>query len=692
MEDAEGVDCLPNATIFEQLALMRYEQVSQKLTFYKAFFSQQWKFLIHTILQCLSAKTTAWNEFSSTMASAIICLATNQKFNFSKYIFESMVKNLDNLSGKFLMYPRFVQVFLDKQLEGMSNHNMIYVTPSHTKKIFGNMRRVGKGFSGRETPLFPIMVVHNQEEIDEAVYKELDNSLVRAATTASSLEVEQDSGNIIKTQSKATPNEAGSQGTTSGGGPRRQETMRDTTARTRFESVSKHSNDPLLARVGLTARVESSRDKESLGEDASKQGRINAIDADEDITLVNDQDDADMFDVNTLAGEEVFVVWQSVNVVEEVVAVIDATSKIPVSAATITGVEVTLAQALAELKSAKPKANKVVIQEPEQGTTTTTPTTIISVPKPPQVKGKGIMIEEPVLQAGEEEEEERLAREKAQQIEEANIAWDDVQTKVGADYQLAQRLQAQEQEELTDKEKNMEGKKPKDLKNKSFDSIQKMFDKAFKRVNTFIDFRTDLVEGSSKRGGEDLEQESIKKLKVDEDRETAGLQSLIKVIPDEEEVAIDVVPLATKPPTIVDWKIHKEGKKSYYPIIRADGKIKRLLDDLRVTAAQVCVTAAKLKIMETTKAQQIALDDALVTPANHLKIGKCNHRLSSTLKSNEPIIQVVLDALKLTPLYKAFQITANVPEIYMQEFWAIVSIHHKSLCFKMNDKSCRSLV
>ncbi|GKG58116.1 hypothetical protein Tco_0589727, partial [Tanacetum coccineum] len=55
----------------------------------------------------------------------------------------------------------------------------------------------------------------------ETVYKERDDSLVRAATTASSLEAEQDSGNIIKTQSMATPNEAGSQGTTSGGGPRR---------------------------------------------------------------------------------------------------------------------------------------------------------------------------------------------------------------------------------------------------------------------------------------------------------------------------------------------------------------------------------------------------------------------------------------------------------------------------------------
>ncbi|GKB42219.1 hypothetical protein Tco_0887161 [Tanacetum coccineum] len=81
---------------FEQLTLMGYEKLSQKLTFYKAFFSPQWKFLIHIILQCLSAKTTAWNEFSSTMASAIICLAINQKFNFSKYIFNSMVKNVDS--------------------------------------------------------------------------------------------------------------------------------------------------------------------------------------------------------------------------------------------------------------------------------------------------------------------------------------------------------------------------------------------------------------------------------------------------------------------------------------------------------------------------------------------------------------------------------------------------------------------
>ncbi|GJX72102.1 retrotransposon protein, putative, unclassified [Tanacetum coccineum] len=93
------------------------------------------------------------------------------------------------------------------------------------------------------------------------------------------------------------------------------------------------------------------------------------------------------------------------------------------------------------------------------------------------------------------------------------------------------------------------------------------------------------------------------------------------------------------------------------------------------------------RIMDTTRAQQQALDDELVAPADRLKIGKSNLRLSSTLKSKEPTLQVVLDALKLTPFYNAFEISADVPEIYMQEFWVTVSRHHSSLRFKLNGKS-----
>ncbi|GJW20654.1 hypothetical protein Tco_0031276 [Tanacetum coccineum] len=70
-----------------------------------------------------------------------------------------------------------------------------------------------------------------------------------------------------------------------------------------------------------------------------------------------------------------------------------------------------------------------------------------------------------------------------------------------------------------------------------------------------------------------------------------------------------------------------------------------------------------------------------------LFLTKSNLRLSSKLKSKEPTLQVVLDALKFTPFYKAFEITVDVPEIYMQEFWVTISRHHSSLRFKLNGKT-----
>nr|GEV09096.1 hypothetical protein [Tanacetum cinerariifolium] len=164
---------------------------------------------------------------------------------------------------------------------------------------------------------------------DEAVYKEMDDRLVRAATTASGLEAKQGIGNINKTQSKATPNESSSQGTDSGGGPRvlNLETTKTTQAmkieslKRRVKKLKKKQRSRTyslkrLYKVGLTAGVDSS-DEASLGEDASKQEMIiDDIDADEGITLIdettknqgtfNDQEDAKMlFDVaNDLRGEE----------------------------------------------------------------------------------------------------------------------------------------------------------------------------------------------------------------------------------------------------------------------------------------------------------------------------------------------------------------------------------------------------
>nr|GEZ15604.1 hypothetical protein [Tanacetum cinerariifolium] len=101
--------------------------------------------------------------------------------------------------------------------------------------------------------------------------------------------------------------------------------------------------------------------------------------------------------------------------------------------------------------------------------------------------------------------------------------------------------QAQKRKIMSTYLKNMEGKKLKDMKN------------------------------NSKRAGTELEQESFKKQKIDDDKETTELKQLVKIISDEEGVAIDVIPLVVKPPRIMDWKIHKEGKNSYYQILMADG-------------------------------------------------------------------------------------------------------------------------
>ncbi|GKC78563.1 putative ribonuclease H-like domain-containing protein [Tanacetum coccineum] len=333
------------------------------------------------LILCLSLKTTAWNEFSSTMASAIICLAANQKFNFSKFIFESMIRNLDNLSGKFLMYPRLVW------------------------------------------------------------------GLLFFATSTSSFEADRTGRlTLIDPYNWETPNESSSLVTTSGGGLRCQETIGDTIAQTRLKlddlmelcttlpkQVLDLENDKepsnimrllflkrrvkklekknrsrthklkRLYKVGLTARVESSDNEESLGEDASKQGRIDAIDADEEITLY-------LYYDHQLA-ERMHAQEQEELSIEE---------------------KATLFQQLLEkrrkhfaAKRAEEKRNK------------------------PPTKSQ--------------------------------------QRKIMCTYL-----------------KNMEGYKLKDLKLKEFDSIQEMFNRAFKRVNTFEYFRIELVEGKEKRAGTEL--------------------------------------------------------------------------------------------------------------------------------------------------------------------------------------------
>ncbi|GJZ60167.1 hypothetical protein Tco_0615983 [Tanacetum coccineum] len=312
LADKNGTEYLPNATIFAELEIM-------------------------------SAKTTAWNEFSSTMASAIICLATNQNFNFSKYIFDNMIKNLEG-GVKFLIYPRFVQVFLDKQVKRMSKHKKIHVTPSHTKKVFANIKWQGKDFSNRDTPLFPTMILQAQNQEGEGS--------VMPTVPQHTPTINQPSSS--QPPKKQKPKKSKKQNTKVSQPSDSTEPIVDEAPNDEY--VTTHSNDPLPSGLGDQ-------------EDASKQGRkIADIDADEEVTLINEtqgrNDDNLMFDTGVLDKQEV-----------EVEKVVSTTEVTTASATTTTVDELTLAQTLIEIKAAKPKVFTTAT------TTTTTTTTTVTRPK-----------------------------------------------------------------------------------------------------------------------------------------------------------------------------------------------------------------------------------------------------------------------------------------------------------------------
>ncbi|GKA79316.1 hypothetical protein Tco_0785912 [Tanacetum coccineum] len=536
----------------------------------------------------------------------------------------------------------------DLQFDDEDEVNVVYDTPSHTKKIFTNMKRQGKDFSGTVTPLFSSMLAQqadvgegsghptdpqhtstyaqpsNEEPItvpsssqpknthrprkakratkisqcsgpipliaDETITKEREDKIERAATTASSLEAEQDSGNINRTQSMATLNEPIPQGTGSGSGLRCQDTiLGDAEAQTRFETTSKQSNDPPLLRVNtlrsgenrlklkelmnlctklfdrvldlettktaqakeiasLKKRVKKLERKRkskttgmnlfkigtsrrrSLGEeDASKQERnlkqssiFKESDFNEEFDANMDKAIEQVYDANTDTVEEGEFQVPTTNM-----EVNTASTSVTAASINITTVSAPVTTVGISVNPAEPitTASKVVTTA-EPSTPPTTTTTIF--------EDEDLTIAQTLVKMrsgrskmkAELEEEERLARERK---EDANIAEsDDVQAMMDADYELATRLQAQEQEELTIEErsklfvelmdkrkkhfarlraedkrrktptkaqkrnqmctylKNMAGFTHNQLKNKSFNEVQMAFDKTMSWINLFV--------------------------------------------------------------------------------------------------------------------------------------------------------------------------------------------------------------
>nr|GEX28887.1 hypothetical protein [Tanacetum cinerariifolium] len=164
LQDEEGISSLPDKELFENLTLMGYNiSPNQKFTFQKGQFSRQWKYLIHTIMQCISPKSTGFNEFSSDIATALVCQATSRTYNFSKIIFDGLVKNVNNKISKFLMYPRFLAICLRMSQFAQITHTHTYVVHFHTRKLFTTLRVNNPSFSGRIVPLFDTMLVQQGE-------------------------------------------------------------------------------------------------------------------------------------------------------------------------------------------------------------------------------------------------------------------------------------------------------------------------------------------------------------------------------------------------------------------------------------------------------------------------------------------------------------------------------------------------
>ncbi|GKE30097.1 hypothetical protein Tco_1445481 [Tanacetum coccineum] len=276
----------------------------------------------------------------------------------------------------------FVKVFLDKQVGDMSTHNMTYDAPYHTKKIFANMKREGKGFSRKVTHLFKTMMVQAQEEGAEPVTDDTEN--VASVPTHSndpllSGEDRLKLNKLIELCTKLSKRVLNLKDI---------KTSQDaeiTKLKKRVKKLERRNKSRTLGlkklrKGGRSARIESSKD-EGLGdqEDASKQGRkIADLDADVEVTLVDEtqgrNDDNLMFDTGVLDEQEV-------EVEKTLIKIKAAKPKAVTTAATTTTTDVT-----------RPKDRGVVVQEPSEFTTTTSHSQLSQLLQAKD-KGKAKMIE-----------------------------------------------------------------------------------------------------------------------------------------------------------------------------------------------------------------------------------------------------------------------------------------------------------
>ncbi|GJV89800.1 hypothetical protein Tco_1533738 [Tanacetum coccineum] len=538
LEDSDGISNLPTTEIFKQLALMGYVSNSDKLTFQKGQFSPQWRFLIHTILHCLSSKKTAWEQFSSNIATTIICLATNRKFNFSKMIFDGMVKNLES-KHKFLMYPRFIQVFLNKHKRLLLPHNRIYIAPTLTQKKFSNMRRVSKGYTGVDIPLFPTMLVQGLvvqgEGSTHPPKSPTQTNVADEAAQITGLEVGQYSDRVVALTCS------------------RQRKSMVLLFIKLIKTVKKLEKTVKTRQARRKDKIVVSDDEEDL-EDPSKQGRkIAEIDEDPDISLVQHDANVQGRHEHDMELDFEFPTAEVVYTFEKGVSTTEAVSTAGVSVST------------ASASSAKDKG-KAIMEEAET----------IQAKTKLQLEQERLGYEEALrLQAEiDEEERQRIARVQ-EEASSLNIEeWDEIQARVEADEEFAQRLQSKEREMYSEAEK---ARLLAELINerKRYFAAQRAEERRNKPL-TQAQKRTYILK--KQKTEESLEPVEEQKDKEEEELSQEMIQQMMIIVP---EQGINVEALQTKYP-IIDWEIYTEGARKYWKIIRVGNhtEVYQFFDDM----------------------------------------------------------------------------------------------------------------
>nr|GEU33544.1 hypothetical protein [Tanacetum cinerariifolium] len=430
-----------------------------------------------------------------------------------------LVRNVDS-STKFYMYPRFLQLMIRAQVGDISSHTTKNSSPALTQKVFANMLRVGKGFSGVETHLFESMIMAQQVGKGAA---EVNVDDVPAAGVAN----EDDAGVNVDDvpAADAEPSIPSPPPTTQSPPPSQEQEQPFTSQNLEQDKIAQ-----ALEITKLKQRVKKLKMGNKLK--VSKLRRLKKVGTAQRVKISNDT----VMDDGRPTESQAQIYQIDLEHADKVLSMQDDESK------------------PAELKKCAARRRKgVVIRDLEE---TATPSIIIHSEPKFKDKGKGIMVHEPkpLKKKTQIEHDEAYTRELKAELN-MTIDWDE----------LIEKVQRKRKKTMLFKMDYFKGM--------SYDDICPIFEKKFNFNMAFLEKTKEQIEEEDnralKRKVESSEDKAAKKHKLDEKVEE--LRKHLHIVPnDYDDVYTEATPLALKVP-VVDYEIYIENNKPYYKIKRADG-------------------------------------------------------------------------------------------------------------------------